>query len=86
LDAGNPAVFNLLPQISLTPQLVGTICSGDSVSLNDYNPISNIPGQFTWYGSNPAQGGSPLANTNVAPSLAGDRYWVEFSAAADTTC
>jgi len=85
-DLGDPIVFELLPQISLTVPPAPQICFGETVELTDYNPTANIPGTITWYNGNPSQGGTVIQNTIVTPAAGGTTYWAMFESANDSTC
>jgi hypothetical protein len=81
-DVGNPAVFNLLPEIALTPKAVPTLCTGESIDLTTLNPTANVNGTYTWHNT---LNGAALTNTTVTPTN-NQTYYVWFAAADDPTC
>lgn len=84
-DIGNPVVYVLQPQITLSSINAPTVCQGASLDLTALNPTANMPGRYTWYNGDPNNGGSQLASPVVSPS-GNTTYWVLFETNQDTTC
>ncbi len=86
IDVSSAHVYELLPEIVLTPAPNPIVCENELLDLNDVNPSSNINGAYNWYDDDPSAGGNLLSNTEVVMLAGNNTYWVEFSANADASC
>lgn len=66
---------NPLPNLTTIP--LKTLCIGEAIDLQSLNPTSNVTGGTYVWSEN--QGGTPLTNTTVIPSIGSNEYWVRYS-------
>ncbi len=85
-DISSAFIYELLPEVILTPSVQPIVCENSLFDLTTINPSANINGTYNWYDNDPAMGGPLLSNTEVLIPSGGATYWVEFLADADATC